>query len=463
MSATTRARRIAGPRLLLAIAAISSVSVALPRGGVVDAVAVNGPTDFPFVYPMNGHIYSWSGPSPTHEGYDIFGHGTHTPVYAAHSGYVSEAAFQTATCYNDNNTPVGLTAGNYVVIQHGTASSGVGYSSTYTRYHHLNSLAVAPNRWVAAGDLIGYEGCTGRANQSEHLHLEFRSTAGTAYKIADFPAVDFDATAGSPIGFDGQWGLATGTSSTATKTVYFGQRGDVPVTGDWDGDGYETLGVVRYDVGTGQLIWIQSATNLNSAANGTTATASTLFFYGVAGDIPITGDWDGNGSDTIGVVRTTVDPVVGAPTDRYRNYYLRNANSGGASTITRWGSWPGRYPVVGDWNGDGQDSPGLFYVDNATWHLTDTTFATTNTHAHTPFAFGQNADVPLPAHYALSTRDHPIVYQKNPNAGGVNLRWFKRASYTAGAHTVHSFGSLGVYPKVLDWDSDPYDEYAILF
>jgi hypothetical protein len=66
------------------------------------------------------------------------------------------------------------------------------------------------------------------------------------------------------------------------------------------------------------------------------------------------GDWNGDGVDTPGVVR-------GA------SWSIRNANSGGAADATfSFGSATSR-PVVGDWNGDGVDSPGA--VDGKTWRV----------------------------------------------------------------------------------------------
>jgi hypothetical protein len=55
----------------------------------------------------------------------------------------------------------------------------------------------------------------------------------------------------------------------------------------------------------------------------------------------VVGDWDGNGTTTIGLYRPSTN-----------TYYLRNSNSYGAPdiTIASWGA-PGDIPVVGDWNG----------------------------------------------------------------------------------------------------------------
>jgi len=64
------------------------------------------------------------------------------------------------------------------------------------------------------------------------------------------------------------------------------------------------------------------------------------FAFGAPGDLPVAGDWDGNGTTTIGVYRPSTNV-----------YYLRNTNSFDApDLVIPYGS-PGDFPVVGDWDG----------------------------------------------------------------------------------------------------------------
>ena len=82
-------------------------------------------------------------------------------------------------------------------------------------------------------------------------------------------------------------------------TVNFGQFGDFAVAGDWNGDGIDTPGVFNPATGVWQL------TNgfKNQNLNNTTPPVTFTFTLGQSGDQPIVGDWDGNGFDGVGVFR----------------------------------------------------------------------------------------------------------------------------------------------------------------
>jgi hypothetical protein len=75
--------------------------------------------------------------------------------------------------------------------------------------------------------------------------------------------------------------------------------------------------------------------------------ADVAINYGLAVDYPVVGDWDDDGDATIGV---------------YRNgkFLLRNSNTlGFADLVFAFGS-PGDQPIAGDWNGDGMDTIGVY-------------------------------------------------------------------------------------------------------
>ena len=105
---------------------------------------------------------------------------------------------------------------------------------------------------------------------------------------------------------NGVWKWQESTKG-GVRTENFGEAGDRPVTGDWDGDGRDDIGVYRN--GT-WLLRIFNVTKKPKVAKGATvqlipdAKAAIITYpWGLPTDTPITGDWDGNGRDSIGVVR----------------------------------------------------------------------------------------------------------------------------------------------------------------
>ncbi len=75
----------------------------------------------------------------------------------------------------------------------------------------------------------------------------------------------------------------------------------------------------------------------------------TSFFFGNPGDTPFAGDWDCDGDDTPGLFRAS-DAFV----------YLRNSNDQGVADIRFFFGDPGDQPLVGDFNGDGCDTVSIY-------------------------------------------------------------------------------------------------------
>ena len=126
--------------------------------------------------------------------------------------------------------------------------------------------------------------------------------------------------------------------------IAFGLPGDQPVMGDWNGDGVKTPGIFRN--GT----WV-----LDETGNGFDAGDRVLQF-GLPGDKAVAGDWNGDGTDTVGVFRNG-------------NFTFDKNGNGfdAADTDVIAFGWNTDTPVAGDWDGDGKDTVGIFR--NGTWVL----------------------------------------------------------------------------------------------
>ena len=73
------------------------------------------------------------------------------------------------------------------------------------------------------------------------------------------------------------------------------KAGDLPVTGDWTGNGHWKVGIYRPSTGT----WWLDANNDGVLDAGD----FTYQFGGIAGDVPVVGDWTFSGKSCIGIFR----------------------------------------------------------------------------------------------------------------------------------------------------------------
>ncbi len=143
----------------------------------------------------------------------------------------------------------------------------------------------------------------------------------------------------------------------------FGQAGDIPVVGDWNGDGVATPGVVR------ENRWLLRNSNSTGAPD-------LEFVFGQPGDTPVVGRWTDAGVSLPGMVRGTT--------------WMIKTTLGGGSPDNTFEFGPGGFPVAGDWSGSGVERPGWF--QDGTWHLRN---ALTSGAATTTFQFGSGGDRPV--------------------------------------------------------------------
>ncbi|HKU76001.1 MAG TPA: SBBP repeat-containing protein [Pyrinomonadaceae bacterium] len=135
----------------------------------------------------------------------------------------------------------------------------------------------------------------------------------------------------------GQWFLTNGINGInvnnsfpiAKSPINFGQNGDTPVVGDWDGDGKDSVGTYT------------DATSAWRLSNGTNGTVDfPIVVFGNPNTRPIAGDWNGDGIDTIGVFNQVTAVMA-----------LNNAIIAGDGEIVFNFGQPGGIPLAGDWDG----------------------------------------------------------------------------------------------------------------
>ena len=161
----------------------------------------------------------------------------------------------------------------------------------------------------------------------------------------------------------GVWHLREADGSV--NEFFYGIPGDVPLFGDWDCDGTDTVGMYRASNG---FVYLRNSNDFG--------VADIEYFYGIPGDIPLAGDWNGDGCDTVAI---------------YRNgrVFIRNELGTGFAEFDFWFGIPGDRPFAGDFNGNGVDTLGLRRQSNGFAYLRDT--LTTGV-ATTEFFYGIGGD-----------------------------------------------------------------------
>jgi hypothetical protein len=93
------------------------------------------------------------------------------------------------------------------------------------------------------------------------------------------------------------------TQGIADVRFYFGNPGDIPIAGDFNGDGCDTVSLYRPSEGR---VYIVNRLGSGSAGLGA---AEVSYYFGNPGDKPFAGDFDGDGVDTIGLHRESTGLV----------------------------------------------------------------------------------------------------------------------------------------------------------
>jgi len=177
----------------------------------------------------------------------------------------------------------------------------------------------------------------------------------------------------------------TNSQGVADVSFFFGNPGDVPIAGDFNGDGCDTLSIYRP---SNQRFYVINELGRDGGGLGA---ADYSFLFGNPGDSPVVGDWDGDGVDEIGLYRESSgffyyrnslstgiadgEFFFGDPGDRFvagdwgvvdgretpglfrpsnQTFYFRyTLTQGNADAQFTWtGANPGWLPVSGDFNHD---------------------------------------------------------------------------------------------------------------
>lgn len=252
------------------------------------------------------------------------------------------------------------TANTAVISAYGESDSGTnlnGAAYVFTR---------SGNLWTQQAKLLANDktdadrfGCSVALSGDGTMALAGAPYKGDSNSNGNGAAYIFSDTAPIPVSPDtvgvykaGMWYLRNNNSSGAEDifALFGGDASDLPVVGDWNGNGVDTIGVYRTSTG----FFFLSDSNTAPAVNYTV-------LFGNPGDTPFAGKW-------------TID-MTGSGIGVYRNsngvlYQRKSLTSGFNDFFAIFGN-PGDQPVAGDWDGDGFDSIGVYRNDGLRWHLTN--------------------------------------------------------------------------------------------
>jgi len=290
----------------------------------------------------------------------------------------------------------------------------------------INSLPQRFNN-VTVVDWYGYSGSHPYVLNTSGYHLsdagkpEFAAlVAAEAFRVSGAcePPTQMapdSAGVGSVDMTRGYWYLRDPLTADTTG-FYYGNPGDQPFVGDWNGDGVDTPGLYRRSDG---YVYLRNT--------NTQGIADISFYFGNPSDIPIAGDFDGDGFDTVGIYRPS----------NQRFYIINRLGSGdtglGAADYDYPFGNPGDQPIVADPNADGIDTVGVYRPSNGL-----VSFVSGET---PPFLYGAPGDTAIFGAWEGGNDDTIGVFRGRSNM------FFLRSSNTAGAADhAFNYGAAGFAP-----------------
>jgi hypothetical protein len=172
--------------------------------------------------------------------------------------------------------------------------------------------------------------------------------------------------------------------------------------------------------------------------SNTTGIADITITFGASTDKPVVGDWNGDGIETPGVYRASTG-----------QFFLTDQSSAPATVDYSFVlGIAGDTPIVGDWDGDGKDGVGIFRPSNGLLYLKN---GLTTGFADFTMVLGIPGDIGVAGDWNGDGKDSPGVYRpSNSNYYLTN----QVCDCSVFADFQLTFGVPGDLPFIGDWNGD---------
>ncbi len=339
-------------------------------------------------------------------------------IVAQEFGWRQGVAYLTGTFYLDAQNKgfyaPGEGYGGATIRARGTTGQGSYQTQTWATGGYSLQLPAGTYVVTASGPLPGVQSTTITIG-ADNVGWGLRFSPNQA---ADVPVpADYDGVGRAEIAAyrptNALWSIDNPVSGF--HYLQFGQAGDIPVPGHYDG-GHAEVAVFRPS----------NATWLILGPNGTNSVQ-----FGAPGDVPVPGDYDGNGKTELAVYRPS-----------NATWYIWHSASQTLQT-TQWGTPNLDQPVPAAYDGGGRTEVAVIRPSTYQWFILGPNGPRVIQH-------GGPGTIPVPADYDGLGRAEIAVYQ--PSTGG----WFIRTS-----GRIAYFGLPGAdLPAPADYDGNGRANFA---